>query len=146
MLTVLDCLRRNQPCDAARAFGLNGVEAVLAALRKNSHAVHHRVGTCQRRAHAVVVADIRKHRLDLSDHPIGFDEHRLVRAAHRDPYAPTCLRHPARDITADKAGPAENSDELCHDRYASLSDPRFVHTPAPRARQAAEARTPSGLI
>jgi hypothetical protein len=93
---------------------LNGVKAVLAAFRQDAHAIDHRIRTLDCGAHAVVIAQIGKDRLDLTDSAIRAHEKRLVRAPHRHPHPPALLGHAACDVSADKSRTAENGDELRH--------------------------------
>jgi hypothetical protein len=83
---------------------------------EDADAVHHRIRAMDRRAHAVVVADIGEDRLHLTDRAIGTHEDRFVRAADGHAYAPALLGHAARDIAADKARSTKYRDEFRHAR------------------------------
>ena len=86
------------PGDAARAFRLNGIEVVGAALVEGADAVDHGIGPGHRCTYRRVIANVAENRLHLADGPVGLDEQRLVRATDRDAHAPALFRHAPRDV------------------------------------------------
>jgi hypothetical protein len=90
------------PGDALGALVLHRIEIVAPARVKGAHAVHHRIGALHGGAHRIVVTDVAKDRLHLTDGAIGAHEHGLVRAADRNPDAPALPGHALRDIPSDE--------------------------------------------
>ncbi len=111
---------RGDAGDAACAFALHGLESVAALIDQNAHAVDDRIGIGHGRAHGKIVADVARHRLDLTDRAIGAHEQRLAGAADGDADAPAKLCHAARDLASDEPRAAINRDDLRH-QLASFS-------------------------
>ena len=99
------------PGDPAGAFVHHRLEGLPAGLGHDADAVDDRRGPGDGSARRGLVADVGLDRLDLADHPVGADEVRLVRPAHRHPHPPAGPRHALGDLAADEAGPAEDRDD-----------------------------------
>ena len=69
--------------DACGAFGLHGVEALLAALEQDADQVDHHVGAAHRGLDRVRIAQVRLHGMDLPDPAERLEMAREVRPAHR---------------------------------------------------------------
>src|SRR5690606_34164123 len=98
-----------------------GVERLTPHLDEDTDTVDDNAGTGNGAGGRRLIANIRLHRLDLTDDPVGTHEERLIRPAHRNTHPPTGLGQPVGDIAADEAGSAEHGGDGSKTRHRGAS-------------------------
>ena len=104
--------------DGLGALGLDGVEALRAALGEDADEIDDDLRITHRRLDRRRIAQICLHGVDLSDLAGGLEESGQFRPPHRDPDPVVAPAQRADDIPAQKPRSAENRDERvqirCH--------------------------------
>ena len=97
--------------DRCGAFGLHGLEALLAALEQDADQVDHHVGAAHRGLDRVRIAQVRLHGVDLPDPAERLQMAGEVRPAHRDADAVALARQRPHHMAAEEARAAEHGDQ-----------------------------------
>ena len=87
----------------ARAFGLDGVEALPAAFEQNADQVDHHVGIAHHRRDRLRVAHVGLHGMDLADAAKRLQMPAELRPPHRDADAVVPVGQRAHHMAADEA-------------------------------------------
>ena len=97
--------------DGAGAFGLHGVEGLLAPGRENADEIDRGFGAAQRGGERIGIADIGLNGVDLADAAERLQMEGEVGTPRRDADAPAVARQRANQMAAEEAGAAEDGDD-----------------------------------